>query len=62
MKQQGVKEIEAMGSPFDVDLHFALTKIPAPSEDMKGKVVDVIEKGYLLHDKVMRYAKVVIGE
>jgi len=62
MKQQGVKEIEAMGTSFDVDLHFALTKIPAPSEDMKGKVVDVIEKGYLLNDKVMRYAKVVIGE
>ena len=62
MKQNGVKEIEAAGVTFDVDLHFALTKIPAPSEDLKGKVVDVIEKGYLLHDKVLRYAKVVIGE
>ncbi len=62
MKQNGVKEIDAQGAPFDVDLHYALTKIPAPSEEMKGKVVDVIEKGYLLNEKVLRYAKVVIGE
>jgi molecular chaperone GrpE len=62
MKQNNVKEIESLGTDFDVDLHFALTKIPAPSDDMKGKVVDVIEKGYLLNDKVLRYAKVVIGE
>jgi molecular chaperone GrpE len=62
LKQHYVKEIEADSTVFDVDLHFALTKIPAPSEDMKGKVVDVIEKGYLLHDKVLRYAKVVVGE
>jgi molecular chaperone GrpE len=62
LKQHNIHEIEAAGTPFDVDLHFALTKIPAPSEDLIGKVVDVIEKGYLLHDKVLRYAKVVIGE
>jgi molecular chaperone GrpE len=62
IKQHNVKEIEAAGAVFDVDLHFALTKIPAPSEELKGKVVDVIEKGYLLHDKVLRYAKVVVGE
>jgi molecular chaperone GrpE len=62
IKQHNVKEIEAVSAVFDVDLHFALTKIPAPSEELKGKVVDVIEKGYLLHDKVLRYAKVVIGE
>jgi molecular chaperone GrpE len=62
MKQSNVKEIEATGASFDVDLHFALTKIPAPSEELKGKVVDVVEKGYLLNDRVLRYAKVVIGE
>jgi molecular chaperone GrpE len=62
LKLNNIKEIEAAGAVFDVDLHFALTKIPAPNEDLTGKVVDVIEKGYLLHDKVLRYAKVVIGE
>ena len=62
MKQHDVKEIDAIGASFDVDLHFALTKIPAPSEEMIGKVVDVIEKGYVLHDKVLRYAKVIIGD
>jgi len=62
MKQNNMKEIDAAGSVFDVDLHFALTKIPAPSEELKGKVVDVIEKGYLLNDKVLRYARVVVGE
>jgi molecular chaperone GrpE len=62
LKQNNIKEIEAGGTDFNVDLHFALTKIPAPAEELKGKVVDVIEKGYLLNDKVLRFAKVVIGE
>lgn len=62
LKQKGVKEIEAREKDFDLDLHEAMTKIPAPSDDLKGKVVDVIEKGYLLNDKVIRYAKVVVGE
>ncbi len=62
LSQKGVKEIEAINKVFDTDLHEALTKIPAPSEDLKGKVIDVIEKGYTLYDKVIRYAKVVIGE
>lgn len=62
LKQRGVKEIEAKEKEFDTDLHEAVTKIPAPSEELKGKVVDVIEKGYLLNEKVIRYAKVVIGE
>jgi molecular chaperone GrpE len=61
LKLNNIKEIEAGGTDFNVDLHFALTKIPAPTEEMKGKVVDVIEKGYLLNDKVLRFAKVVIG-
>ena len=60
--QQGVKEIEAMHEEFDTDVHDAVTKIPAPDKKLKGKVVDVIERGYFLHDKVLRYAKVVIGE
>ena len=62
LKQNSVKEIEALNQEFDVDLHEAITKIPAPDEKLKGKVVDVIQKGYLLNDKVIRFAKVVIGE
>ena len=62
LMQQGLNEIEALNKEFDTDIHEAVTKIPAPKEDMKGKVVDVIEKGYFLNDKVIRYAKVVVGE
>ena len=61
-KQNGIAEIDAVGKTFDTDLHEALTKIPAPSEEMKGKIVDVIQKGYYLNDKVIRFAKVVVGE
>jgi len=60
--QQGVKEINAVNKAFDTDLHEAITKIPAPTKKLKGKVVDVIQKGYYLNEKVLRYAKVVIGE
>lgn len=62
LKQNGIKEIEAKEKDFDTDLHEAITKIPAPTEELKGKVVDVVQKGYLLHEKVIRFAKVVIGE
>ncbi len=62
LKRQGVVEVEAMGLPFDTDLHEAITQIPAPSEAMKGKVVDVVQKGYRLNEKVIRYSKVVVGE
>ena len=62
LKQKGVKEIQAMGNEFNTDLHEAVTKIPVTSKKDKGKIVDVVEKGYLLHDKVLRYAKVVVGE
>ncbi|SRR5690554_834664 len=62
LKQNNVKEIEALNGEFNVDYHEAITKIPAPEEKLKGKVVDVIQKGYLLNDKVIRYAKVVVGE
>lgn len=62
LKQRGVKEIEAKEKDFDTDLHEAITKIPAPDEKLKGKVVDVVEKGYYLNEKVIRFSKVVIGE
>jgi molecular chaperone GrpE len=62
LNQQGIKEIEAVNKEFDTDLHEAVTKIPAPSKKMKGKVVDVIQKGYFLNDRVLRFSKVVIGE
>lgn len=62
LKQNGVSEIEAKEKAFDTDLHEAITKIPAPTEDMKGKVMDCVEKGYMLNDKVMRFSKVVVGE
>lgn len=62
LKQNNIKEIEALQQDFDVDLHEAITKIPAPSEELKGKVVDVVQKGYCLNEKVIRFAKVVIGE
>lgn len=62
LKQQGMKEIEAKDKPFDTDLHEAITKIPAPADEMKGKVIDCVEKGYTLHEKVVRFSKVVVGE
>lgn len=62
LKQKGIKEINALHQDFNTDVHEALTKIPAPEKKLKGKVVDVIEKGYYLNEKVIRYAKVVVGE
>ena len=61
LQQQGLKEMSVIGESFDSDFQEALTNVPAPSEDMKGKVIDEVEKGYFLHDKVLRYAKVVVG-
>lgn len=61
LNQKGLKEVESLNTVFDTDLHEAITKIPAPSEDLKGKVVDELEKGYTLNDKVIRFAKVVVG-
>lgn len=59
---QGLKELEStIGKEFDTDLHEAVTNIPAPTDELKGKVVDELEKGYLLNDKVIRFAKVVVG-
>ncbi|WP_139958749.1 nucleotide exchange factor GrpE [Flavicella sediminum] len=63
LTQKGLEVAEAKaGDVFDADLHEAITQIPAPSDDMKGKIIDVIEKGYKLGDKVIRYPKVVIGQ
>src|ERR1035437_2243155 len=59
--QSGLAEMNATGKVFDPELHDAVTNIPAPSEDMKGKVVEEIEKGYFLSGKVIRHAKVVVG-
>lgn len=61
LNQQGVREIEAMHQEFDTDVHEAVTQIPSEDKKLKGKVVDIIEKGYYLNDKVIRYSKVVIG-
>ncbi|MBP1662862.1 MAG: GrpE protein [Bacteroidetes bacterium] len=58
----GVKAIPTENEPFDVDKHEAVTMFPAPSEDMKGKIIDCMTKGYTLNDKVIRFAKVVVGE
>ncbi len=62
MEQLGVKEIEVLGQPFDPEFQEAITLIPAPSPDLKDKVIDVIEKGYTLNDTVIRFAKVVVGQ
>ena len=62
LRSKGLSEIEALGKELDTDLHEAVAKIPASSEEMKGKIMDVVQKGYKLRDKVIRYAKVVVGE
>ena len=62
LRAKGLKEMEVKpGDDFNTDLHEASTQIPAPTEDLKGKIVDVVETGYLLNDVVVRYAKVVVG-
>ncbi len=62
LEQEGLKEMDVIGQPFDADFQEAITTVPVPSEDQKNTVIDVVEKGYLLHDKVIRFAKVVIGK
>lgn len=61
LKTQGLARIEAKGEVFDTDFHEAVTRFPAPSEELKGKVIDVVQTGYTLGGKVLRYAKVVVG-
>jgi len=63
LKSKGLKEVEvSTGDSFNADDHEAVTQIPAPNDGMKGKIIDIIEKGYKLGDKVIRYPKVVIGK
>lgn len=62
LNTHGVEEIPTENEAFDVDIHEAVTTFPAPSKDMKGKIIDCTTKGYTLYDKVIRFAKVVVGE
>ena len=62
LKQNGIKEIPALNCDFDVDVHEAVGKLKVKDESMKGKVVDVVQKGYFLQDKVLRFSKVIVGE
>jgi molecular chaperone GrpE len=62
LSAKGLRAMETVNSPFNPDLHEAITEIPAPSEDQKGKVLAEVEKGYYLNDKIIRYAKVVVGK
>lgn len=62
LKSQNVVPIESTGQLFDTDLHEAVTTFPAPDEDMKGKVIDTVTRGYMINDKVLRHAKVVVGQ
>lgn len=61
LEQKGLKEMTSINEVFDADFHEAITNIPAPNDAMKGKVIDEVVKGYTLNDKVLRYAKVVVG-
>ena len=62
MQSKGVKVMESIHQDFDVEKHEAITEIPAPTEDLKGKVIDDVIKGYYLNDKIIRFAKVVVGK
>ncbi|MBN8876324.1 MAG: nucleotide exchange factor GrpE [Chitinophagaceae bacterium] len=62
LQSKGLKPMEAIGKDFDPDLHEAITEIPAPTKELKGKVVDEVVKGYYLNDKIIRHAKVVVGK
>jgi len=62
LASNGVKVIESTGSTFDPDLHEAIAMVPVPDDDQRGKVIDTVEKGYTLNDKVIRHAKVAVGQ
>ncbi|MCW3086102.1 MAG: nucleotide exchange factor GrpE [Bacteroidetes bacterium] len=62
LTQKGLEEMKSAGEPFNADIHEAITNVPAPSEDLKGKVIDELEKGYMLNGKIIRFAKVIIGQ
>lgn len=61
LTQKGLKEMQSIGTEFNADIHEAITSIPAPTDDLKGKVVDEMEKGYELNERVVRFAKVIVG-
>lgn len=62
LEAKGVKPMNSNGEVFDVEIHEAIANVPAPTEDQKGKVIEAVEKGYYLNDKVIRFAKVVVGQ
>ena len=62
LQSKGLKPMETIGKDFNPEFHEAITEIPAPSDDLKGKVLDEVEKGYYLNDKIIRFAKVVVGK
>lgn len=62
LNQKGLEEMKSLGEPFNSDIHEAITSAPAPSEDLKGKVIDELEKGYTLKGKIIRFAKVITGQ
>lgn len=62
LQAKGVKELPSLHEPFDPEVHDAITEVPAPTEDLKGKVLDNVQKGYFLNDKLIRHAKVVVGK
>jgi len=62
LENRGLKAIKSLGETFDTDFHEAITQVPAENENMKGKVFDEVQKGYMIHDKIIRYSKVVVAE
>ena len=62
MQSKGVRPMQTIGTDFNPDQHEAITEIPAPDDAMKGKVIDEVQKGYLMNDKIIRFAKVVVGK
>jgi len=62
LQAKGLKPMESIGKDFDPELHEAITEVPAPNESLKGKVLDEVQKGYYLNDKIIRFAKVVVGK
>lgn len=61
LETKGLKPLDSKGTEFNVELHEAITEIPAPTADLQGKVIDEVERGYFLNDKLIRYAKVIVG-
>ena len=62
LESNGVKPIESTGADFNTEYHEAVTTFPAPDESQKGKVIDTVQKGYMINDKVLRHSKVVVGQ